>query len=68
MHFFRRAVPRVNIHTPAGLDSLIDHLADGASTVDTAMVGIEAIRRTSGTILGVRCQEPFGSRDFASDL
>ena len=28
-HFFAGRVPKVNIHTPAGLDSFVDHLADG---------------------------------------
>lgn len=32
-HFFGGAVPKVNIHTPAGLDSFIDHLADGAPVI-----------------------------------
>ena len=29
-HFFGGRVPKVNIHSPAGLDAFIDHLADGA--------------------------------------
>jgi MinD-like ATPase involved in chromosome partitioning or flagellar assembly len=32
-HFFGGQVPKVNIHTPAGLDAFIDHLADGAPVV-----------------------------------
>ena len=28
-HFFAGRVPKVNIHTPAGLDFFVDHLADG---------------------------------------
>src|SRR5262245_6354627 len=28
-HFFAGRVPKVNIHTPAGLDSFVDQLADG---------------------------------------
>ena len=32
-HFFGGRVPKVNIHTPAGLDSLVDHLADGAPVI-----------------------------------
>jgi MinD-like ATPase involved in chromosome partitioning or flagellar assembly len=32
-HFFGGSVPKVNIHTPAGLDSFIDHLTDGAPVI-----------------------------------
>lgn len=32
-HFFDGRVPKVNIHTPAGLDAFVDHLADGAPVV-----------------------------------
>ncbi len=32
-HFFGGHVPKVNIHTPAGLDAFVDHLADGAPVV-----------------------------------
>ncbi len=32
-HFFGGSVPKVNIHTPAGLDAFIDHLSDGAPVV-----------------------------------
>jgi MinD-like ATPase involved in chromosome partitioning or flagellar assembly len=32
-HFFGGRVPKVNIHSPAGLDVFIDHLADGAPVV-----------------------------------
>jgi MinD-like ATPase involved in chromosome partitioning or flagellar assembly len=32
-HFFGGRVPKVNIHTPAGLDAFVDHLADGAPVV-----------------------------------
>jgi hypothetical protein len=32
-HFFAGSVPRVNIHTPAGLDAFVDHLADGLPVV-----------------------------------
>jgi MinD-like ATPase involved in chromosome partitioning or flagellar assembly len=32
-HFFNGSVTKVNIHTPAGLDSLIDHLESGASII-----------------------------------
>jgi MinD-like ATPase involved in chromosome partitioning or flagellar assembly len=32
-HFFGGRVPKVNIHSPAGLDAFIDHLADGAPVV-----------------------------------
>src|SRR5579863_9205659 len=31
-HFFS-GVPKVNIHTPAGLDAFVDHLADGARVI-----------------------------------
>ena len=30
-HFFNGSVTKVNIHTPAGLDTFIDHLESGAS-------------------------------------
>ena len=32
-HFFGGRVPKVNIHTAAGLDAFIDHLADGAKVI-----------------------------------
>jgi len=32
-HFFRGRVPKVNIHTPAGLDSFVDQLADGPPVI-----------------------------------
>ncbi|HMD71046.1 MAG TPA: hypothetical protein VKF41_06855 [Bryobacteraceae bacterium] len=32
-HFFGGRVPKVNIHTPAGLDSFIDELTDGAPVI-----------------------------------
>jgi MinD-like ATPase involved in chromosome partitioning or flagellar assembly len=32
-HFFNGSVAKVNIHTPAGLDSFIDHLESGASII-----------------------------------
>ena len=32
-HFFGGAVPKVNIHTPAGLDAFIDELIDGPSVI-----------------------------------
>jgi hypothetical protein len=32
-HYFKGAARKVNIHTPAGLDSFIDHLADGATVI-----------------------------------
>ena len=32
-HFFGGSVPKVNIHTPAGLDAFVDHLADGTPVI-----------------------------------
>ncbi len=32
-HFFGEQSPKVNIHTPAGLDAFVDHLADGAPVI-----------------------------------
>jgi MinD-like ATPase involved in chromosome partitioning or flagellar assembly len=32
-HFFGGQVPKVNIHTPAGLDAFVDELADGAPVI-----------------------------------
>jgi MinD-like ATPase involved in chromosome partitioning or flagellar assembly len=32
-HFFGGRVPKVNIHTPAGLDAFVDHLADGTPVI-----------------------------------
>ena len=32
-HFFNGSVTKVNIHTPAGLDTFIDHLESGASII-----------------------------------
>src|SRR5881409_1386301 len=32
-HFFQGRVPKVNIHTPAGLDAFVDHLADGSPVI-----------------------------------
>jgi hypothetical protein len=36
-HFFGGRVPKANIHTPAGLDSFVDLLADGACVVPADM-------------------------------
>ena len=32
-HFFGGSVPKINIHSPAGLDAFVDHLAEGAPVV-----------------------------------
>ena len=32
-HFYGEKAPKVNIHTPAGLDAFVDHLADGAPVI-----------------------------------
>lgn len=32
-HFFGGRVPKINIHTPAGLDTFIDHLGDEATAI-----------------------------------
>src|SRR5262245_23966032 len=32
-HFFGERVPKVNIHTPAGLDAFVDQLADGPPVI-----------------------------------
>jgi curved DNA-binding protein CbpA/MinD-like ATPase involved in chromosome partitioning or flagellar assembly len=40
-HFFAGRVPKINIHTPAGLDSFVDHLGDD-STVILADMGAGA--------------------------
>ena len=32
-HFFDERAPKVNIHTPAGLDAFVDHLVDGAPVI-----------------------------------
>ena len=32
-HFFGGRVPKINIHTPAGLDAFIDHLSDGVPVI-----------------------------------
>jgi MinD-like ATPase involved in chromosome partitioning or flagellar assembly len=32
-HFFSGRVPKINIHTPAGLDAFIDHLSDGTPVI-----------------------------------
>jgi MinD-like ATPase involved in chromosome partitioning or flagellar assembly len=32
-HFFRGEVPKVNIHTPSGLDAFVDELTDGPSVI-----------------------------------
>ncbi len=32
-HFFGGSVPKVNIHTPAGLDAFVDHLAEGSPVI-----------------------------------
>src|SRR5438105_15843841 len=32
-HFFGGNVPKVNIHTPAGLDAFVDHLSDGPAVI-----------------------------------
>jgi Mrp family chromosome partitioning ATPase len=37
-HFFGAAAPKVNIHSPAGLDSFVDELTDGAPVYTFKMV------------------------------
>src|SRR6202030_4875275 len=32
-HFFGGHVPKINIHTPAGLDAFVDHLSDGPAVI-----------------------------------
>lgn len=32
-HFFRGEVPKINIHTPAGLDAFVDRLGDGSPVI-----------------------------------
>lgn len=32
-HYFGARVPKINIHTPAGLDAFVDHLGEGAPVV-----------------------------------
>src|SRR5271157_6186226 len=32
-HFFGGGIPKINIHTPAGLDTFVDHLADGGRVI-----------------------------------
>ena len=32
-HFYGAKAPKVNIHTPAGLDAFVDHLADGTPVI-----------------------------------
>jgi cellulose biosynthesis protein BcsQ len=32
-HFFGGRVPKINIHTPAGLDAFIDHLSNGVPVI-----------------------------------
>ncbi len=32
-HFFGGHVPKINIHTPAGLDAFVDHLSDGPTVI-----------------------------------
>src|SRR5436853_135125 len=32
-HFFGGDVPKVNIHTPAGLDAFVDHLSEGPAVI-----------------------------------
>jgi MinD-like ATPase involved in chromosome partitioning or flagellar assembly len=46
-HFFSGRVPKINIHTPAGLDAFIDHLA-GDSPVILADMGAGAGQVTHG--------------------
>lgn len=36
-HFFGERAPKVNIHTPAGLDAFVDHLTDGAPVIPADM-------------------------------
>jgi MinD-like ATPase involved in chromosome partitioning or flagellar assembly len=38
-HFFSGRAPKVNIHTPAGLDSFVDHLSDGPQVILADMGG-----------------------------
>ncbi|HVY92660.1 MAG TPA: DnaJ domain-containing protein [Bryobacteraceae bacterium] len=32
-HYFGQRVPKINIHTPAGLDAFVDHLGDGSPVI-----------------------------------
>jgi MinD-like ATPase involved in chromosome partitioning or flagellar assembly len=41
-HFFGGQAPKVNIHTPAGLDAFVDHLSDGSAPVVLADMGAGA--------------------------
>ena len=48
-HFFGGRVPKVNIHTPAGLDAFVDHLADGAPVILADMGRAQARSRMTGS-------------------
>ena len=37
-HLYGKRVPKLNIHTPAGLDGFVDCLADGAPMILAAML------------------------------
>jgi hypothetical protein len=41
-HFFGGCVPKANIHSPAGLDAFIDHLAQGPPVVLADLSGISS--------------------------
>jgi hypothetical protein len=51
-HFFGSRVPKVDIHTPAGLGAYVDHLADGAPVI---LVGAGSGQVTSSH----QCRFPF---------
>ena len=44
-HFFGEQSPKVNIHTPAGLDAFVDRLADGAPVILADMEQAQQFRK-----------------------
>jgi hypothetical protein len=48
-HFFGGSVPKVNIHTPAGLDSFVDQLSGGPPVILADMERAQAKSPTTGS-------------------
>ena|ERR1700693_1279954 len=55
-HFFNGSVAKVNIHTPAGLDTFVDHLESGAAIILADMGAGSGQGRVTGS---TRCMRMF---------
>jgi len=57
-HFFSGRVPKINIHTPAGLDAFIDRLSDGVPVILADMADAGRNRLRTAVDLLVHCFSP----------